>query len=156
MICIHGVGESRCGSPWGVINLTRWNRLTWEQHRGQKSRAQYGASVIILECLQSNSWVKFSKHIILPAWIFQIYRGSAFQKCRLMKNHAKRKNENAKILNSALPSMSTGNMVAKIYWAKGRILSGWHKMRNGFFSITKREALGLLSHSSWLSALMHE
>lgn len=30
-----------------------------------------------------------------------------------MKKHAKRKNENAKILSSALPSMSSGNMVAE-------------------------------------------
>jgi hypothetical protein len=30
-----------------------------------------------------------------------------------MKNHAKRKNEDAKILSSALPSMSNGNMLAK-------------------------------------------
>lgn len=56
MICIHVVGQSRFGSPWGVINLTKWNRLTWDQHGGQKSRDQCDASVIILECLQRKSW----------------------------------------------------------------------------------------------------
>lgn len=58
------------------------------------------------------------------------------------KNCAKRKNENAKILSSVLPSMSMGNMVAKSYWAKSRILFRWWEMGNNFFTIRKRKLLG--------------
>lgn len=70
-----------------------------------------------------------------------------------MKKHAKRKNENAKILNSALPSMSSGNMVAEKLLGQRQDILKRREVENGtllgHLLVLKRTSISYADNSTF-------